>query len=178
MYDPGASRSLTESSDDSIVMVTLELAITPAHMAAIRALFREYADSLGIDLGFQGFEEELRDLPGAYASPKGALFLAQDGASLLGCVAVRPLDGETAEMKRLYVRHGARDRGLGRMLALAAIEHAREAGYRRMRLDTLPQMSRAQALYESLGFRTIAPYRYNPVAGTVFLELTLVQDGE
>jgi ribosomal protein S18 acetylase RimI-like enzyme len=157
-------------------MVTLEPALAPHHLAVVRILFREYAEALGIDLGFQGFEQELHGLPGAYAPPKGALFLAQDGAVVLGCVAVRPLDAETAEMKRLYVRPAARDRGLGRTLALAAIEHAKDAGFRRIRLDTLPQMGRARALYESLGFRAIAPYRYNPVPGTAFLELALVPD--
>jgi ribosomal protein S18 acetylase RimI-like enzyme len=152
---------------------TLEHAANPDDLSAARTLFREYAASLGIDLGFQDFEKELRDLPGGYAGPRGALILARDGDALLGCVAVRPLDGETAEMKRLYVRDAARGGGLGRTLALAAIAHARQAGYRRMRLDTLPQMARAQALYEALGFREIPPYRYNPVAGTVFLELVL-----
>ena len=157
-------------------MVTLEPAIEPHHLATVRVLFREYAEALGVDLGFQGFEEELHGLPGAYAPPKGALLLAQEGAAVLGCVAVRPLDAETAEMTRLYVRPVARDRGLGRILATVAIEHSKNAGFRRIRLDTLPEMGRARALYESLGFRAIAPYRYNPISGTAFLELDLVPD--
>jgi ribosomal protein S18 acetylase RimI-like enzyme len=159
-------------------MPILESATTPAHLATVRTLFREYAEALGVDLSFQRFEEELRDLPGDYAAPRGILILARDGAAVLGCVGVRPLDPDTAEMKRLYVRGHARDQGLGRALALAAIQHAREAGYRSVRLDTLPQMTRAQALYESLGFQPIAAYRYNPIPGTTYLELSLSSDAE
>ena len=154
-------------------MVVLEQALTPGHLASVRVLFQEYVDALGVDLSFQGFEEELRDLPGGYALPDGTLILAREGESVLGCVGVRPLDSGTAEMKRLYVRPEGRARGAGRALAWAAIEHARRAGYRRMRLDTLPQMVQAQALYESLGFRSIPPYRFNPVPGTVYMELPL-----
>jgi ribosomal protein S18 acetylase RimI-like enzyme len=159
-------------------MLILESATTPAHLATVRTLFREYAEALGVDLSFQRFEEELRDLPGDYAAPRGVLILARDGPAVLGCVGVRPLDPDTAEMKRLYVRGHARDQGLGRTLALAAIQHARVAGYRSMRLDTLPQMTRAQALYESLGFQPIAAYRYNPVPGTAYLELILSSAAE
>src|SRR5688572_21684040 len=107
-------------------MVTLEHATTPSQLAAVRTLFREYAETLGVDLGFQDFAAELQDLPGAYATPRGTLLLALDGPLLVGCVAVRPLDLETAEMKRLYVRDSARARGVGRTLALAAIVHARQ----------------------------------------------------
>jgi ribosomal protein S18 acetylase RimI-like enzyme len=139
----------------------------------IRVLFREYADSLGIDLAYQGFEEEIRDLPGTYAPPRGMLLLARNDTDVVGCVAVRPLDEQIAEMKRLYVRPAGRGSGLGRTLAEAAIDFAARNGYARMRLDTLPQMQRAQELYKTLGFVTIEPYRYSAVPGTVFLELSL-----
>lgn len=135
----------------------------------IRALFAEYAASLPFDLGFQGFEHELAGLPGAYAPPRGALLLAP-GA---GCAALRPLAADACELKRLYVRPSARGGGLGRALTLAAIDAARGIGYGRIRLDTVPGMERAQALYERLGFVEIAPYRENPIPGARFLELEL-----
>jgi ribosomal protein S18 acetylase RimI-like enzyme len=148
------------------------------------ALLREYAASLAVDLSFQDFEHELAALPGDYASPDGRLFLAvldppravdspSPPSEVVGCIALRKIDGETCEMKRLYVRPHGRGRGFGRALALAAIKAAREIGYRRMRLDTLPQMKDAQALYRALGFREIPPYRFNPVPGTRYFQLTL-----
>ena len=146
---------------------------TAADLEAIRVLFREYADSLGVDLGYQGFDEELHDLPGAYSPPGGILLLASSDEEAIGCVGVRPFAPEIAEMKRLFVRPSGRGTGLGRTLAEAAIRFASETGFRSMRLDTLPQMGRAQALYESLGFQRIDAYRFSPIAGTVFLELPL-----
>jgi len=145
---------------------------TESDLAAIRELFREYSDSLGIDLGFQHFEEELSALPGEYAPPTGALLLAEDGAPA-GCVALRRFDDRSCEMKRLYVRPGSRHLGAGKALVDEIIAVAREASYERMRLDTLPSMDRALRLYRSLGFREIPPYRFNPVDGAVFLELEL-----
>jgi ribosomal protein S18 acetylase RimI-like enzyme len=139
----------------------------------VRALLREYAGALPFALDFQGFEDELAKLPGAYAPPRGALLAARDGDRLAGCVALRPIDDETCEMKRLYVRPEQRGSGLGRRLVEAIVDAARERGYRRMRLDTTPGMEAAQALYEELGFREIAPYTHNPVAGTRFLQLEL-----
>jgi ribosomal protein S18 acetylase RimI-like enzyme len=158
------------------VTIRLEQATSPADLDAIRALFREYADSLGVNLDYQGFEEELRGLPGDYASPSGMLLLARINEEAVGCVGVRPLDTRVAEMKRLYVRPSARGTGLGRTLTEAAIEFARQHRYAGMRLDTLPTMERAQELYRQLGFVTIAPYRFSPVPGTVFMEKVFEED--
>ena len=137
---------------------------TGADVEAARTLFREYADSLGIDLSFQVFDAEIADPLGFYE-----LVLVATG----GCVALRRVDERTCEMKRLYVRRSARGTGLGRALAEAVIAHARARGYRRMLLDTLPSMTAARSLYASLGFRETDAYRYNPVEGTSFLELVL-----
>ena len=140
-------------------------------IAAAAALFREYADWLGIDLSFQGFETELRDLPGKYAPPAGELLLAHSAdGNVLGCVALRPLDGiAICEMKRLYVRPAARGLGAGRALVTAIIRSAQEIGYAEMRLDTLPMMAEALALYQRVGFVEIPAYYHNPVPGTRYL---------
>lgn len=139
----------------------------------VRTLFREYQASLGVDLCFQNFESELASLPGAYAPPRGRLYLGLSGSDAACCVAFRPHDADTAEMKRLYVRPAFRGFGFGRVLARAVEDDARALGYARIVLDTLPSMAEAQAMYASLGFRDVPPYTANPVPGTRFLALEL-----
>jgi putative acetyltransferase len=156
-------------------MFAIRRATTAEDFAIGRTLFREYAASLNVDLCFQSFEHELETLSTMYAHPDGALVLAiasSDGAAV-ACVAVRRLDRETCEMKRLYVRPAARGHGLGRRLVDTLVADARKLGYRRMRLDTLPSMTEARALYASLGFREIPAYTANPAPGVTYLELTL-----
>lgn len=153
--------------------VAIVAAASPESLAAVRALVEEYQRSLGVDLEFQGFSHELTHLGEMYGPPGGALFLATVEGAPVGCVGVRRFDGRCSEMKRLYVRPSCRGLGLGRRLAQCAMDAARAAGYLTMRLDTLPSMHDAQALYERLGFHDVPPYRANPVAGTRFLEATL-----
>ncbi len=140
-----------------------------------RELFAEYASGLGIDLCFQNFEKELAELPGEYVPPPGRLVLAFEGDHVVsGCVALRGLGDGVCEIKRLYVRPDFRGQGLGRQLTTAVIAAARQIGYQRMRLDTLPgQMDAAIAMYRSLGFQEIEAYYHNPVAGAKFMELSL-----
>lgn len=143
------------------------------HVDEVRALFNEYAGSLGIDLCFQNFEAELAGLPGDYAPPRGALFIARSDHDMVGCCALRPLDTadypNACEMKRLYVRPALRGKGLGRRLAEAVIQAASLAGYAYVLLDTLSEMETARAMYQELGFVEVAPYYFNPLEGAHYL---------
>lgn len=142
-------------------------------VAACRELFIEYQRALGVSLCFQGFDRELETLPGAYGRPRGRLLLARVAGVPAACAALRPLGERDGEMKRLYVRPQFRGMGLGRALAEIVIDEARAIGYASVKLDTLPQMAEAQSLYAALGFRDIAPYNDNPIAGTRFLGFAL-----
>jgi putative acetyltransferase len=149
-------------------------AASQAEIAEARRLFEEYAAWLMIDLCFQNFEQELMELPGAYAPPRGRLLLAVDGDEVAGCVALRDSGAGICEMKRLFVRPQFQGRGIGRALTERIIAEARALGYRRMRLDTLPsRMGRAVDVYRAFGFREIEPYYANPTPGTLYLELKL-----
>jgi carbonic anhydrase len=155
----------------------MNLAITQAEsrgqIETAQILFREYAEWLGVDLRFQGFEEELACLPGKYAPPQGRLYLGVLGEDTVGCVALRPFVEGICEMKRLFIRESWRQRGAGKHLAEAVIAAAREIGYRSMVLDTLAHMSPAITLYRSLGFREIPAYYDNPIPGATYFELQL-----
>ncbi|MGD0552378.1 MAG: GNAT family N-acetyltransferase [Sedimentisphaerales bacterium] len=146
---------------------------TGENLEVVRKLFEEYRSSLPFDLCFQNFDEELANLPGEYATPTGCLLLAMYQNEAAGCVALRRIDKKICEMKRLFVRPQFRRRGIGRALAEAVIERAKRAGYKQIRLDTAPTMGAARGLYESLGFEKIEAYRYNPLEGVVFMELSL-----
>lgn len=156
-------------------MIEIRAAAGDGDAERVRALLREYAERLGVNLCFQNFDEELAGLPGRYAPPRGALLLAMAGEEAAGCIALRPFRDSAAigEMKRLFVRPHFRGSGLGRRLALAILAEARRIGYERMRLDTLPVQREAHRLYESLGFYDIEPYSDFPVAGSRFLEVKL-----
>lgn len=151
----------------------IEDARIPEDIPAIRALFRDYIDGLGLDLGFQDVERELATLPGKYASPRGAILMLRQGGQAMGIVAMRPLSTDEVEMKRLYLRDAAKGRGHGRALAVAVIGRAREAGYRLMRLDTQRDFVPARALYRSLGFVETPRYNDNPLPGAMFMALEL-----
>jgi ribosomal protein S18 acetylase RimI-like enzyme len=147
----------------------------PEDLPVVRELFEEYGKSLGIDLSFQGFDEELATLPGKYAPPHGTVIVARSEGMPCGCVALRRIDERTCEMKRLYVRPGCRGSRIGAELVTRIIDAALAKGYRAMRLDTLPSMKSAVSLYRSFGFQEIEPYIYNPLPGALFMEKQLQQ---
>ncbi len=153
----------------------IALETDPADLDLVRTLFREYQTWLGIDLCFQGFDEELRTLPGCYAPPDGRIWVARIGTDAVGCVAVRPMESPeaTCEMKRLWVRERYRGLGAGRLLAASTVAFMMERGYRRMRLDTLRSMQAARRLYDEMGFVEIPPYYENPHDDVAYLELDL-----
>ena len=157
--------------------VILRPPASPAELDTVRVIFREYADALGVDLCFQDFEHELAHLPGDYAEPRGALLLAEVEGAIAGCCALRPLDTadypNASEMKRLFVRKAFRGFGLGRELAEAILDRARQAGYACVLLDTLDDMESARALYADLGFVEIPPYYHNPIAGAHYLKVDI-----
>jgi GNAT superfamily N-acetyltransferase len=154
--------------------IELFQAVSFEQIEQARELFLQYSDSLDFNLSFQHFDEELKNLPGAYAPPSGRLLLAHHQGQAAGCVALRQLDRQICEMKRLYVRSAYRGKGVGRVLVDRIIGEARTIGYERMRLDTIESsMQDAIALYRRRGFREIAPYRSNPIAGALYLELLL-----
>ncbi len=136
-------------------------------------LFIEYAKSLDFELCFQNFNKEVAELPGAYSPPEGRLFLAEIDGEIAGCIALRKLENEICEMKRLYVKPQFRGHNIGKELVLKLIDEAKGIGYKKMRLDTVPAMQTAQKLYKSIGFKEIEPYRLNPVPGAVYMELEL-----
>jgi len=156
----------------------VDLSIAPpadaADLAAAKRLILDYAEALGVDLGFQDFAGEMANFPGAYVPPAGALLLARHEGRPAGVVALRDLGGRVAEMKRLYVKPDLRGLALGRRLVEAVLAEARRLGYRTVRLDTIPALQpRATVLYRALGFREIAPYRPNPFADALYFELDL-----
>lgn len=155
-------------------MVKIYQASAAEELENARELFREYEAWLGLDLCFQGFEEELRSLPGKYAEPEGRLLLVEADGRLTGCIAMRKLEDGVCEMKRLFVRDGFRGMRIGNSLIERLINEARSSGYAKMRLDTFPaKMGKAVKLYESHGFREIGPYYSNPHEGVLFMELDL-----
>lgn len=147
---------MSEAAASADPAIGIDAADGPEDMAEIRTLFLEYAEFLGFPLCFQGFDRELADLPGCYAPPAGRLWLARADGAVVGCIGLRPYDGDRCEMKRLYLRPGARGFGLGRRLAELSVVAAQEIGYRTMRLDTVPKLEAAIALYRDMGFLEVS----------------------
>jgi GNAT superfamily N-acetyltransferase len=159
-------------------MLRVFQAQTDKDLETIKTLFAEYADSLGFDLDFQNFEEELTNLSGEYIDSAGCLLLAEYKGQIVGCVGLKQFGDGICEMKRLYVRPEFRGLGIGKALAKDVIKEAKKIGYNRMRLDMVLPRDAPRELYISLGFKDIEPYRYNPIEGAVFMELTLAQDNK
>jgi GNAT superfamily N-acetyltransferase len=162
------------TSGDTTELLTITQAQSPEQIAHARELFLEYGGSLGFSLCFQSFDQELAGLPGDYAPPDGRLLLAEYAGQLAGCVALHKLEPGICEMKRLYLRPAFRGKGLGRALTERVLGEARAIGYHRLRLDTVePVMKDAVAMYRRMGFQQIAPYRTNPMEGTLYMEIDL-----
>jgi putative acetyltransferase len=169
-----ASGACPERSRRAVRDFDFKQAESPEHIAVVRELFLEYAQSLGFSLCFQSFDQELTGLPGDYSPPEGRLLLATVSDKPAACVALHKLEDQVCEMKRLYVRPQFRGKGLGKVLAERVINEARVIGYKKLRLDTVePVMRTAVAMYRQLGFREIAPYRANPIEGALYMELEL-----
>lgn len=158
--------------------MNIQIARAPEDFAEGKKLFLAYAQSLDFSLCFQGFEQELADIQLQYAAPDGALLLVQNEGATIGCVGLRRWQGDTAELKRMYLQPVARGHGMGKHLLEVALECARVLGYRAIRLDTLPTMQAAIALYRAAGFQDIAAYRENPFEGTIYLEKILTNEAE
>ena len=174
MVESASSRKQKTSTSSPVAGISLKQAESPEEISEARELFLEYAKSLNFSLCFQSFDKELAELPGDYAPPDGRLLLLRHDGRLAGCVALHKLDAEICEMKRLYLRSEFRGKGLGLALARAIIDEARKIGYRYMRLDTVePVMKDAVAMYRQMGFKEITPYRPNPIAGAMYMELEL-----
>ena len=154
-------------------MLAISRAESAADLTEARDLFREYAQTIGFGLDFQGFDDEIADLEHAYAPPRACILIARWHSVPVGCAALRPLAGSTCEMKRMFVRPRLRGLGIGRSLLSVAQAAAREMGYVKMRLDTVPGMRQAISLYRSAGFTEISAYRFNPISGALFMELDL-----
>jgi putative acetyltransferase len=157
-------------------MIQIIHANSPEQLQTAGNLFLEYAKSVNVSLCFENLDQEVETLPGLYASPDGCLLLASSDGRIAGCVALKKVDHQTCEMKRLFVRSEFRGQGIGKQLATTIGEEARRIGYKSMRLDTLPSMREAIALYESLGFKTIPPFRELPVPGALFMQAALDRD--
>jgi ribosomal protein S18 acetylase RimI-like enzyme len=158
-------------------MTTIVEANTKEFVEKAKELIREYAQSLEFDLDFQDFDKEMENFPGQYAFPKGCIYIALDANQPIGCVALRDLEQGICEMKRLYVKPHYRGQKVGKLLAEVVIKAARDMGYDYMRLDTIPSMKQANMLYNAMGFKQIAPYRFNPIEGATFFELNLKKSG-
>lgn len=167
------STTRSEAFSFFLIMINIVEANTKEFVERAKELIREYAHSLEFDLKFQDFDKEIKDFPGQYASPGGRLYIAMNENQPIGCVALRDLGQGVCEMKRLYVKSDFRGQKAGKLLAEVAIKAARNMGYDCMRLDTVPSMKQANRLYNALGFKKIAPYRFNPIEGATFFELNL-----
>lgn len=154
-------------------MITYKTATTEQDFKDTKDLFLEYANSLNFELCFQNFEKEISDIPSQYSEPSGAIILCYDEDKPIGCVGLRKFGEGICEMKRLYLRKGARGKGTGRILAERIIEKAKELGYKKMQLDTIETMKEAISLYKSIGFKEISTYRYNPLKGVIYMKLEI-----